>query len=138
MPDDVGWLFGAWIMVAVLFGLVWLDAKCLRPPRLPTGSHKPALYALGFLLTAGLGAVLYGMRSRAKGKRAPTTPQRPPVILEGGTKAEADDRKEDATELAADSERTDEEVDNALVDVDSGDPPDDVVDKLRERGVLGQ
>ena len=135
MPDDVGLLFGGWVVVAALFVLVWIDAKCLRPPRLPTGVHKPVLYALGFLLTAGLGAVMYGMRARSRRKVAPVA--RPPLVLEGGTRGEAVGRKEDAADLAADSERADEEVDNAIVDVD-GPPPDDVVDRLRERGVLGQ
>lgn len=129
-------LVAAWVAGLLLFAMVWIDAKCLRPPRLPVGVHKPMLYLLGFLLTAGLGALIYGAWARKKHRAVPLA--RPPVVLEGGTKEEASERAADAKELAEDSERADADVDDSLVDVDSGVAPDDVVDRLRNRGVLGQ
>ena len=122
-------LFIGWVVGAVIWCLVFWDSR-RKTPFLTKGTHTPALWGLGGLLTIG---VAWAFLSRSE---TPTPPVQPPVVvLKGGTVTDAAERVEAAEKLEEATEAHDAEHDEATIGPD--DPlPDDLVDDLRERGVL--
>jgi hypothetical protein len=123
-------LYLVWALGAVAWVAVWLDSRAERP-RL--SRHSAWLWALGTLLTVGVGAALY--RSFVAGRKATPRVPRPPVVLRGGTFEDHIAREADAAALDASAEATD-----ATLTPTSGSLSDDerrnLRERLRNRGVL--
>ena len=130
-------LYIGWGIMAIFFLFVAVDHYSPKT-KLPRTIHKPAMLLLGFFLTAGVGAIAYGAWARHKVRASPGKVSSKPLVLKGGTEEQAQQRKDEAEALVSKSEKADASVDDAILDLDSDVPPDDLMDRLRERGALGE